>query len=182
MFIVQCNEIVMCLKMIALKTVVTGISLWWRLPANEGDTGLIFGLGRSHLPICHNYWTCSLEPGSCNSWAHKPQLLKPTPLKLMLCNQRSPPTMRNLCTMIRVLPALDTTRESPTQQPRPSTVNFFKAIIENVLSNYDFDFNKSWKSYFKIISKEKWSPKDYYSKQIMKNTKHHYQFKIYNMI
>ena len=29
-------------------------------------------------PVCHNYWTCALEPGSCNCWAHVPQLRKPT--------------------------------------------------------------------------------------------------------
>ena len=25
----------------------------------------------------HNYWACAPEPGSCNSWAHTPRLLKP---------------------------------------------------------------------------------------------------------
>ena len=29
-------------------------------------------------PVCHNYWACALEPGSCNYWAHMQQLSKPT--------------------------------------------------------------------------------------------------------
>ena len=29
------------------------------------------------IPVCHDYWTCALEPGSHNSWALVPQLLKP---------------------------------------------------------------------------------------------------------
>ena len=28
-------------------------------------------------PMCHNYWACALEPGSCNYWVQMPQLLKP---------------------------------------------------------------------------------------------------------
>ena len=28
-------------------------------------------------PVCHNYWPCSLEPVSHNSWAREPQLLSP---------------------------------------------------------------------------------------------------------
>ena len=33
----------------------------------------------ANKPLCHNYWACALEPGSHNSWAHVPQLLKPVP-------------------------------------------------------------------------------------------------------
>ena len=40
---------------------------WERLPANAGVTGLITGLGRSHMPQNskawhHNYWACAVEP------------------------------------------------------------------------------------------------------------------------
>ena len=31
---------------------------------------------RATEPVCHNYWACVLEPGSCNYWAHEPQLLR----------------------------------------------------------------------------------------------------------
>ena len=45
------------------------------LSANAGDTGLIPGLGRFHMP-----W---------GSQACTPQLLKPTCLELVLCNKRN---------------------------------------------------------------------------------------------
>ena len=44
------------------------------LPANAGDTGSITGLGGFHM-----LW---------DSWAHAPQLLKPTRLEPVLCNRR----------------------------------------------------------------------------------------------
>ena len=28
-------------------------------------------------PVGHNYQACALEPGSCNYWAHVPQLQSP---------------------------------------------------------------------------------------------------------
>ena len=28
-------------------------------------------------PVSHSYWACSLEPGSCNYWAHVLHLMKP---------------------------------------------------------------------------------------------------------
>ena len=122
---------IMCLKMIVLKAVVTGIFLWWRLCLPMKGTQ-VWSLVREDptchgttKPICHNYWACTLEPGNCSYWAHKPQLLKPAPLELMLCNKRRPHPMRNLRSTTRELPALNATRESPMQQPRPSTANFF---------------------------------------------------------
>ena len=44
------------------------------LPANAGNTGLMPGQGRSHMPrsnkpMCHNYWACTLEPTSHNYWS-----------------------------------------------------------------------------------------------------------------
>ena len=35
-------------------------SLIWEYPICCGTT----------KPICHNYWTCALEPGSCNCWSN----------------------------------------------------------------------------------------------------------------
>ena len=31
----------------------------------------------ANKPTCHNSWASTLEPASCNYWAHVPQLLKP---------------------------------------------------------------------------------------------------------
>ena len=49
-------------------------------------------------PMCHNYWACTLEPMSCNFWAHMLQLLKLAVLHnkrshsnvATHCNQRKP--------------------------------------------------------------------------------------------
>ena len=40
--------------------------------------------------VHHNYWTCALEPGSCNSWAHVLQLSKPRHLQPELCKEKLP--------------------------------------------------------------------------------------------
>ena len=39
-------------------------------------------------PVCHNYWACTLEPGSHNYRVHVLQLLKPTCLEPVLRNKR----------------------------------------------------------------------------------------------
>ena len=44
-------------------------------PANAGDTDSIPDLGRSHMPVCHNYLL------SLYSRAHKSKLLKPVHLR-----------------------------------------------------------------------------------------------------
>ena len=45
---------------------------------------------RATKPVCHNYWTCTLEPASHNYWAHVPQLLKPACLEPILGNEKPP--------------------------------------------------------------------------------------------
>ena len=45
---------------------------WIRPLIREDPTCL-----RATKPMHHNYWACSLEPGSHSSWAHMPQLRKP---------------------------------------------------------------------------------------------------------
>ena len=50
------------------------------LPANAGDMGLIPGPGDSTCceatkSMCHNYWTHSLDPMSCNYWACVPPMV-----------------------------------------------------------------------------------------------------------
>ena len=44
---------------------------------------------RATKPVCHDQWTCALEPASHNYSTHVPQLLKPARLEPMLCNKRS---------------------------------------------------------------------------------------------
>ena len=54
-------------------------SLFWEAPTCSGAT----------KPVCHNYWTCGLEPANHNYWACVPQLLKPVRLEPMLRKKRS---------------------------------------------------------------------------------------------
>ena len=74
-----------------------GGSVVKNLPASAGDTGLIPSRGRSHVPQ--------------GSWASVPQLLSVCPE----CQPRSPDYWSLRCNSSS--PA--TTREKPTQQPRP---------------------------------------------------------------
>ena len=75
-------------------------------PANAGDTGLIPGPGRSHMPR--------------STEVRAPQLLKPAHLEPLLCNKRShrkeKPTH---CSEEQ--PSLPTTEKAGAQQQRPST-------------------------------------------------------------
>ena len=57
------------------------------LPASAGDTGMIPGPGRFHMP--HG----ATKPMQHEYWAHALQLLKPLHLEPVLCN-REPAAMR----------------------------------------------------------------------------------------
>ena len=73
--------------------------------ANPGDSGLIPGLGRSHM-----LWS---------NFAHVPQLLKPEHLEPVLHNKRSH-TMRHLPINTREQPSLAATRESLHSDENPA--------------------------------------------------------------
>ena len=55
-------------------------SLSWEDPINWGATKL----------VCYNHWSCALEPVSSNYWARGQQLLRPTRLEPVLCNEELP--------------------------------------------------------------------------------------------
>ena len=40
--------------------------------------------------VCHTYWTCTLEPTSCNYWAQVPQILKPAGPRAYALQQEKP--------------------------------------------------------------------------------------------
>ena len=42
-------------------------------------------------PVRHNYWTCTVEPGSCNYWAHVPEIQKPARPRAYAPQQEKPP-------------------------------------------------------------------------------------------
>ena len=73
----------------------TGGPMVENLPASAGDTGSIPDSQRSHIPqsksVCHNYWACTLEPGSCDYWSYVLQLLKPMLPRAHALQQEKPP-------------------------------------------------------------------------------------------
>ena len=57
------------------------VLLWWlsgKEPTCQFDpwSGKIPHVGGTTKPMCHNYWACAPEPGSCSYWAHVLQLQK----------------------------------------------------------------------------------------------------------
>ena len=40
--------------------------------------------------MCHNYWACGLEPGSCDYWAHVLELQKPKHPRACALQQEKP--------------------------------------------------------------------------------------------
>ena len=85
------------------------------LPCKARDTGSVPGLGRyrgATEPICHNKWTCALEPVSCN-WrslrAREPVLLNEKPAQEALVAQ------------LESSPHSGQLEKAHTQWPRPTT-------------------------------------------------------------
>ena len=77
-------------------------ALVWEDPTCRGAT----------KPVRCNYWACALEPTSHNYGAHVLQLLKPTHLEPVLCNERGHHS-ENPTHHSEEWPLLATTRESP---------------------------------------------------------------------
>ena len=69
-------------------------------------------------PVHHNYSACALEPASHNYWAQVLQLLKPTCLEPVLCNEK-PPQWEALSPQRRVALA-HRNEKARTQQQRPN--------------------------------------------------------------
>ena len=57
-------------------------------------------------PVCHNYWTCALEPSGCNYWAHMPQVLKAVHPRACALQQEKPPQWEACAPQWRVAPTL----------------------------------------------------------------------------
>ena len=70
-------------------------SLVWEDPTCCGVTG----------PVCHNYWTCAIEPACHNCWARMLQLQKLVHLEPVLCNKKKPLQWEARAPQRRVAPA-----------------------------------------------------------------------------
>ena len=94
-------------------------------PADVGDMGSIPNqwfaptCHEATKSMCHNYQACALEPGSCNYWAHVPQLLKPTCPGARALQREKPPQWEAYTLQQRVSHARH--REKYKQQRRQST-------------------------------------------------------------
>ena len=71
-------------KAIKSKQWASLVAQWWRTRLSTQETQVQSPVWEdptccgATMCMCHNYWACALEPGSCNYWAHVPQLLKAT--------------------------------------------------------------------------------------------------------
>ena len=86
-------------------------------PANAGDTGLIPGSGRSHMPQSNEAPVPQLL--SLRSTAREPQLLKPTHLEPTLHNKEAT-AMRSPCTTTKSSPRSPQLEKANVQQRRPN--------------------------------------------------------------
>ena len=68
---------------------------------------------RATKPVYHNYWASTLEPVSCNYWAHVPRAYALQQEKLLQGEAQAPQQ--------RVTPALRNQKKAHSQQRSPST-------------------------------------------------------------
>ena len=75
---------------------------------------------RATKPTSHNSWSCALETGNHNYWAHVLQLLKPVSPRVGASQQEKPWKWEGPCTATREEPQGAVTTEKPMWQQRPS--------------------------------------------------------------
>ena len=90
-------------------------------------------------PMCHNYWTCDLEPGSRKYRAQCLQLWRPTHPELKLQSKRSLKQREAQAPQLKSSPLLAATREKPKQRWRPSTAIW---INKNCLKCHGGQFSR----------------------------------------
>ena len=83
------------------------------LPAKGGNTGSIPGLGRFHMTWSNH--ACVPQLLSPNSRVQELQLLKPTCVKPLLCNEKAT-TMRSLSIAVKSSPHLPPLEKDHTKQ------------------------------------------------------------------
>ena len=108
-------------------------------PANSGEMALTLVqedsicLGATK-PMRPNYWACTLEPGSCNCWAHQPQVLKP------MCSRACELQLLSLCTWSLCSAAKEATtmrslhtatREKPTHSNKDTVQGKINKLIKS---------------------------------------------------
>ena len=71
-------------------------------------------------PSHHSYWACALDPGSCNYWAHGPQLLKPTCPRAHTLQQEKPPQRKARKAQLECSPRSLQLERSPCSNEDPA--------------------------------------------------------------
>lgn len=97
----------------------SGGSVGKNLPAKGGNTGSISGLRRFHMTRSNH--ACVPQLLSPNSRVQELQLLKPTCIKPMLCNEKAT-TVRRLRITVKSSPRSPPLEKDHTNQQRTSTV------------------------------------------------------------
>ena len=92
-------------------------------------------------PVCHSYWTCALEPSSCNYRAHTPQILKPVHPRAYALQQKKPPQWEACAPQWRVAPARCNERKPAGSNENP-VMN--KLINFKNLNNFFFNWLPWW--------------------------------------
>ena len=70
---------------------------------------------RATKPLCHNDWSCALEPESYNHWTCTLQLVKPT--RLWACAPQGKPAEKPVCCNYRAAPTHQNYRKPHTATP-----------------------------------------------------------------
>ena len=89
-----------------------------------------------NMLVCHNYWACALEPGSCTYWARVPQLLRPACPQL----QQEKSLQWEAC-----VPELESSLHSPEPKKSPwSNVDPAQPKINIYFKKYEESFPEIW--------------------------------------
>ena len=81
---------------------------------------------RTSEALCHSYWACVLQPGSCNCWAHVLQLLKPGLPRAYAPQAESAPQWES-CTL-----QLKSSSRSPQLEKSPSAIKKSPSTVMKV--------------------------------------------------
>ena len=100
-------------------------SLIWEDPICWGAT----------KPVSHNYWTCALEPGSCNYWVHGLQRLKPVCSRACAPQYEKPLPWEACILQIESSPHSTQLEKNPAQQQRPRAAKK-KKTTKNLESSF----------------------------------------------
>ena len=87
-------------------------------------------------PMCHNYWTCALEPGSHSCWAPVPQWLKPASSRACALQQEKPPQGEAQALQLESSPCSPQLEKACMQHPtQPKKLN--QLIKKKILFRWD---------------------------------------------